>query len=204
MRPVEFPTIYELQDVMKKVVLASLMTVAMGGAFAQVYVGGAVGRTNLDGDCSGTTACDNDGNGYKLYAGYKFTPNLAVEAGYADFGKATATVYSWTYGYLRPEIKSTAPFVVGVVRGNFTPSLAGVARLGLASVDTKVETTQVSTGIKQSDSKTEAQAMFGLALEYGFTKNFKGTVDLDFTKSSEVYGESGNIRMISLGAQYHF
>ena len=131
---------------MKKIVLASLMALAVGGASAQAYVGGSIGMTHLESDCTGTSACDSDDTGYKVYAGYTFTPNLAVEVGYANFGKASAVVSLAPFGNVQGDIKSTAPFLVGVYRGDFTPALAGVARLGIANVDTKVELSQGLSG----------------------------------------------------------
>jgi OOP family OmpA-OmpF porin len=203
---VEFPTIYELQDVvmMKKIVLASLMTVAMGGAFAQVYLGGAIGMTNVNESCDGTTACDRDDTGYKLYAGYKFTPNVAIEAGYADFGKAKLEGYAYGYKF-HAEMKSTAPFLAAAFHADFTPHLNGVARLGLANVESTIDTTLVfNNQALPSQSETKLQPLFGLGLGYSFTKNVKMTLEADFTKTAEFQGESDNMRMISIGAQYSF
>lgn len=185
---------------MKKIVLASLMTMAVGGAFAQAYVGGNVGMSHSDMECgAGFTNCDSDDTGYKLYAGYKITPNIAVEAGYADFGKASATLLGYN-----GELKNSAPFIVGVYRGAFTPNLSGVARLGVANVESKLD-----FGAFGSKSETKIQAMLGLSLEYAFTKQFKGTVDFDATSTNEVEKypvkvSSGTIYLISVGAQYNF
>jgi OOP family OmpA-OmpF porin len=148
---------------------------------------------------SGFTNCDSDDTGYKLYAGYKITPNIAVEAGYIDFGKATATL-----GGAKGELKNSAPFIVGLYRGAFTPSLSGVARLGVANVESELD-----LGAFGSQSETKIQAIVGLGLEYAFTKQFKGTVDFDATSTNEVEkypvrATSGSIYMISIGAQYNF
>lgn len=178
---------------MKKIVLAALVATAAGGAFAQTYLGATVGATHLNADCTGTSSCDNDDTGYKLYGGYKFTPNFAAEAGYISFGKAKATV-----GASNLEIETHAILLALAARGDFMPNLSGVARLGIANVDTKATVAGVG-----STSETKAKAYFGLGLEYAFTKNLKGVVDADFT-DSEVAGSTGAVRMLSIGAQYNF
>jgi len=189
---------------MKKIVLASLMTLAVGGAFAQAYVGGAVGTAHVSESCDYTTSCDRDDIGYKLYAGYKFTPNIAIEAGYADFGKASLEGYVSGFK-VRGDLTSTAPFLVGAFHADFASRLSGVARLGVANVKSTVDTTLLITNTSlPSQSETKLQPLFGLGLGYAVTKNVKVTLDADFTKSAEFQGESDNLRLISIGAQYSF
>ncbi|RTL29281.1 MAG: porin family protein [Burkholderiales bacterium] len=191
---------------MKKLISAAVLLAAVGGASAQVYVGGSVGATNVNADCSGTSDCKNNDTGYKLYVGYKLNPVFSVEAGYINFGKPSATAYVYPYGNIKVDLESSAPFVVGAVRGNFTPELSGVARLGLANMETKLKATQVITSASGSDSKSEIKALFGLGLEYAFTKSFSASVEADFSNTTEVISGmgSGSIRMLSIGGQYHF
>lgn len=188
---------------MKKIVSAVLLALAVGGASAQIYVGGNIGSSHLNVDSSGTTDHKDNDTGYKLYAGYTINKTFAVEAGYLDFGKATATVPS-QFGLLDSKQTTNAPFLVGVARADFTPQLSGVARLGFANVKSTLDVTQVSSGITVSESNTQAKALFGLALEYALTQNIKVSVDADFTNSAEIEGEKGAIRLLSIGARYSF
>ena len=76
---------------MKKIflALAAVSSLAGASAFAETgYIGGAVGQSHFNADCSGTTDCKTNDTGYKLFGGYKFSPNLAGEVNYFDFGKA--------------------------------------------------------------------------------------------------------------------
>jgi OOP family OmpA-OmpF porin len=205
MHLVEFSTVHELRDIfMKKIVLTSLLAMAVGGASAQIYLGGGAGITHVSSDCSGSSACDATDSGYKLYLGYKITENFAIEAGYADLGKASAAGVVNPYGTIRGELTSTAPFLVAVGRYEFLPKFTGVARLGMANVETTFDLTQVATGIKTSKTETDSKVMYGLGLEYAFSKKFSGAVDADFTRTAEVWGESGTVRMISLSGNYSF
>lgn len=86
---------------MKKAILATTLlaaTLGCGSAMAQednptgFYVGGGFGRFNLDVDSVGdfgagvrSAAKDNSGT-WKLFAGYRFMPFLALEAAYVDLG----------------------------------------------------------------------------------------------------------------------
>jgi len=69
--------------------LALLATpAALAGNF---YVGGAIGQTSTDingVNVSGVNVDDSD-TGYKLFGGYSFFRNFAVEAGYVDVGQAS-------------------------------------------------------------------------------------------------------------------
>lgn len=189
---------------MKKIVLASLLALTMGAAYAEGYVGASVGLTNYSIDCAGTETCDNSDSGAKVYAGFAFTPNLAAEIGYLDFGTAKASVYDSHYGVtFALNNKATAITAALAARGAFTPALEGVARLGLAQVKTTMSSSVAGYGHLGSDTETKAKAYFGLALEYAFSKHVKGVASADFTQS-EIYGESASLRMVSAGVQYNF
>jgi len=179
---------------MKKTVLASLLAAASMGAFAQGYLGAGFGVSHLNIDCEGTTSCDTSDTGYKVYGGYKFAPMFAVELGYLDFGKAKLAGFGTNYyGYsylVNGDVKVSA----------FT--LAGVARLGVANVNTKAAASVYGTEY-YNESETKAKLYYGLGLEFAFNKNIKGVVSADFTQS-ELSGEKGDVRLIGIGVQYDF
>ncbi|MDW7748882.1 outer membrane beta-barrel protein [Halomonas sp.] len=83
---------------------AALAGLVASPAFAQSYqynpvegpyLGAGIGHASLDNDSldqlddAGYSTDDSD-TGYKLFAGYQFNPNFAVEASYLDFGEFTA------------------------------------------------------------------------------------------------------------------
>lgn len=176
-----------------------------GSAFAQVYIGAGAGLTNYAVDCDGAESCDTTSSGGKVYAGYAFTPNVAAEIGYLDFGKAKTSGYVNYYGswyLLHVDLKSTAVTAAVALRAALSPSLSGVARFGVSQ--TKVTSQVYSGGAHAPDeSQTKTKPYVGLGLEYGFTKNVKGTLSADFTQG-EVEGDSGSLRMVGVGLQYNF
>lgn len=180
---------------MKKMMVATLMALLAGGASAQVYIEGSFGSTNLDADCAGTTSCDKSGTGAKLVVGYSVNPNVAVEAGYVNFGEAKASVYA-----ADARFKSNAFYIGGAGRGQFTTNFWGVARLGLAQVETKID-----RNFGGSNSKSKANALFGLGVEYNLNPKFKITGGVDFTQSPIAdNNETATLRLLSIGAQYNF
>lgn len=188
---------------MKKTLLSLLTLSALtlcATAQAQGYVGLGVGATHLNSDCSGTTSCDNNGTGFKLFGGYKYTPSIAGELVYLDFGKAKASIPDFG-GPVSGEIKTSALGLGVAFMGPFSPDWSGVARLGIARVKAKVTASQGS--LSASDSENSTQAYFGLGVGYALSK--AATIDLsaDFSKS-KFAGESGNVRIVGIGFTYGF
>lgn len=192
---------------MKKIMLATLMAVVAGGASAQVYLEGAFGSSNLEVDCTGASRCEKSGTGAKLIGGYTVNPNIAVEVGYVNFGDAKFAGYTTVprlgYGYADVTYKSTAFYIGGAARGELVRGLWGVARLGLAQVETKADVRFGS--LAGSTSDTGANALFGLGLEYAVVPKFKVTAGVDFTQSPIAEGNTtATLRLLSIGAQYKF
>ncbi len=98
---------------------------AVSAAQAQVagtglYVGGSVGQSKWKGgDFPGL---DSSKVGGKLYAGYEFTPNLALELGYTEFGR---------FKYTGSSIKANGLWVDAVGKLPFTEKFSGLARVGV-------------------------------------------------------------------------
>jgi len=184
---------------MKKIVLAiaALTSFAASSAFAQnYYVGGSVGSSHANIDCTGATNCSNNSTGYKIFGGYKFTPNLAGELTYFDLGKVHATVAPDTLN-----IKTTG-FGIGVAGFvDFAPQWKGVGRLGIAQNSTKVELT--GGPVTGSDTDNNTQAYLGLGVSYEIQKNLTLDGTLDFTRL-KYSTESANVRVLSVGLTYAF
>ena len=164
---------------------------------AQGYAVVSAGSSDLNADCSGTTTCDNSGTGFKLLGGYKFTPNMAAEFGYFDFGKATATL-----GALSAENKNSAIGGGVAFHQNIATNWPLVARLGIASVKTTISSSIPGFG-SASDSESNIALYGGLGIGYRVSPTMSIDGAWDFSKSK--YGdESGNISVLSLGLTFWF
>jgi hypothetical protein len=181
--------------------LAAMATLALAGAAqAQGFAGFAAGQTRLSADCSGTVSCDNSGNGFKVYGGYKFSSAVGVELNYFDFGKAKASIIDMGTP-MSAEIKTTALGVGVVVGGEFAPGWMAHARLGAAAVKTKVDGT--AGGRSGSDKDSSTQAYYGADIGYAFGKSVALVGSIDFSKSKYA-GESGNVRLVGIGLRAAF
>lgn len=182
---------------MNKIALAAALLALATSASAQLtnkaYIGGAFGPSHLEADC-GVFSCDNNDTGYKLYAGYKVHPQIAIEGGYIDFGKSNVSLGPVGVGSLAAD-----GFLVNAAgRLALTRELTGVGRLGLAFIDAKAS--GLPYGNRTDDTTS---AYLGLGLEYSFNKNVRASASADFT-TAEINGDERTVRLLSVGLQYDF
>lgn len=190
---------------MKKHVLLAAAALALSGAVsAQTYATVSFGSSNIKLDCGNPQpqVCDKSDTAFKLLGGYKFTPNVAVEAGYMSFGKAK----------IRDAGDSLDVGVTGFgVGAAFHQDLSAnwnfVARLGLAQMKTKLDASIAGLG-SAGDSDSNAQLYGGLGVGYKINKQVSIDGAWDFTKGK--YNKngadlgSGNVNALSIGLTFAF
>lgn len=185
------------------VVLLGLLVCAVEAAMAQVYVGGAAGRVSVDLDCSGiVVSCETSDSGYKVFAGYGFSPNLSVEAAYLDLGTTSTVIRSGPRipGTGRTSFTETAKgygvYVVGALYPVERVALFG--KLGLASVDVKYE-----EAFGRSSSETTTGLAFGLGASFALTKNLSIRAEWDrFTAT--YFFEERDVDLLTAGMKISF
>jgi hypothetical protein len=145
------------------------------------YVSMSAGPSRANVDCTDTTQCDRSSTAAKILVGYRFIPNLAVEASYSYLGKATASA-SADGDTASASIKgqSLGLGIAGLLPFGANNDWTGIARVGIASNRTHVDASL--NGISGSDSETHAEPYFGLGLDYAFTPSFAAGVAWDTTK----------------------
>lgn len=178
----------------KKIAFAAVAACALTtatAASAQVFVTGSIGPSRASLDCSGTDSCKNGGTGLILMGGYRFTPNVAVEAGYLDFGKARASVSG-----IRADLKTTG-WGAGLAFQQDLPQDWRVGlRLGVASMQGKISL----LGVSDSEHTTEAYAGFFGGYKLTPVLSIDGRVDFSRGK----YVDGYTVRLFSIGATYGF
>jgi OmpA-OmpF porin, OOP family len=129
------------------------------------YVGAGVGQSKARDWCSGAGAlgvsCDDKKTAWKAFGGYQITPNFAVEAGYANLGKFTATLGAET-----EEAKVTAWEASLLAGAPLMERLGVFGRLGLYRAHVKDSDNIAGTFEHDNNDFT-----FGLGLSYDFTRN---------------------------------
>lgn len=106
-----------------------------------------------------------------------FTPNLGIEGGWVDLGKAKGSAEIGaieTEGGLIPltgsvELKSSGPFLAGIAAAPIgNASVFG--KLGLANL--KSEASVSIFGVSDSTSTRHTDVFYGIGAGYNFTRNF--------------------------------
>ena len=221
-----------LENNMKKIVktigvLGLVGCAAMNSAYAASddsfwYVGGNLGksRTKIDDDkiisalqSSGlpSTISDTDRDtAFKLFGGYKFNKNFAVEGGYFDLGK-----FSYTATTLAPALPGTLNGSARISGLNidavgflpFTEKFSAFARLGLNYAQVKdsfSSTGAVATPANGSPSKDSANYKIGLGVQYDLTESLAMRVEAERYRVDDAIGNKGDVDMYSLGLVYRF
>jgi OOP family OmpA-OmpF porin len=185
---------------LKMVFIAAVALAASAAAQAQFYVGGNVGLGRVDVDCSDIPDCDKTAVGFKAYGGYRFDNGWAVEGGYFDWGKATASDSG-----LSLDVKSTG-FGVGLAYFlPLTEQWTGVFRFGGMQNRGRLDATDGTVSV--GESKNEIFAYGGLGLAYRLTPQLAITAEADFSRTRWCFDgecESANVQLYSIGLRYSF
>jgi OOP family OmpA-OmpF porin len=172
---------------MKKVIVGSLIALLAGVAHASPYVTGSFGTSTVD-ICDDFDNCDDGSTGFKILGGYKFTPNIAVEAGYFNFGKATVD---------GDTLKATGLGIGGAFHYDTGSDFVVFGRLGVADMEAKA-----SSGT-ESLSESSSQLYGGIGLGYKLSANSTIDASYDFSKIEIVENEF-DVHMFSVGLTFSF
>lgn len=190
---------------MKKV-LSSLISMAFITTMSapiladDFYVGIGAGEAKFKDSCSGlddigvVNSCDDNDTAWKLYGGYQFNSNFAVEAFYADFGENSATVtVSGTPVTATAEVSSLGIVGVGILPVSDNIDL--FAKVGLYRWDADVKST-----VGFSDDDDGVDVMFGLGASYAVTEHLKARVEWEHFSDVDADG----IQLLSAGLAFSF
>ncbi len=156
-----------------------------------------------------TTTSINDDNhhfGYKLFAGYKFNQNFALEGGYFDLGRFGFTAITLPAGTLHGDTRIRGLNVDAVGMLPFTENFSGFVRLGVDYVQAKdnFNGTGFVTVIEPNPSKNQLSYKFGLGLQYDFTARFGMRLEAERYRINPAVGNKGDINLFSIGALMRF
>lgn len=202
--------------------LVALSAIASSSAVADDagwYVGTNIGqsRAKIDdpGIASGllgagfaTTAITDDDRrlGFKLFGGYQFNRNFALEGGYFDLGKFGFTASTVPVGTLRGDIKLKGVNLDAVGILPFSPKFSGFGRVGLNYADAK--DTFAGTGsvnvTAPNRGKRAANYKFGVGLEYDFIESLGMRAEAERYRINDAVGNKGDINLLSVGLVYRF
>lgn len=175
--------------------IAAALMLFNAGARAEtgLYFGGSVGQSAIDipvADQVQTLAFDEEDFAWKAYGGFNFgliVLDLAVEAGYVDFGGPSGDVLG-----SQVEVDANGFSAFGVIGQNFGP-LGVFAKVGMISWDADVSVDSFRSSSDGTDPAYGIGAKFGLA-------------SLDVRAEYEIFDidDAEDLTMISVGLVWSF
>jgi len=166
---------------------------AASQAYAQekFYAGAGVGSSSIDESIAAglidSGPVDGKSNGFKVFGGYRFNPNLAVELALVNLGKAS---YSGTFlgdPVTGGQVKVSGLNASAVALYPVNPGFELFAKAGLFAWNAKASDT--TGGVPFSAKDDGASLSLGIGANYYFTKNVGARIewehfDLDEAKAS--------------------
>jgi OmpA-OmpF porin, OOP family len=192
------------------ITVAILAAAAACPAWSQetgAYLGASIGQVEHKEGCEGVSiSCDQKDSSWRVFGGYQFNRNLAVELGYADLGESNASgVQSGVNVSASAEV--TAWDVSAIGSFPLLDKLFAYGRAGIYLADTEVSATGTLAGFSRSLSESESNTglVLGLGLKYEFLRSF--AVRAEWKRYFEVgggeVGES-DVDTLSVGVLYRF
>jgi len=161
---------------------------------------------NLLGSGLSTSSITNDDSdtGYKLFAGYKFNKNFALEGGYFDLGKFGFTATTAGPGTLNGSIKLQGINLdaVGIVPVSQAFSLFGRAGVNYAQARDSFSGSGPVNVSNPSPSKNDTNYNFGLGLQYDLNKSVGMRLEAERYRVNDAVGNRGDIDLFSAGLVY--
>lgn len=197
--------------------LCSVMALVPAASAAESgwYVGANLGVAQADIDTGrigrelagagfaiGTVSAENTHAGGKLFAGYQFHRNFAVEGGYVDLGRFTYVATTTApAGVLNGKMRRQGASVDLVGSLPITNAFSALGRAGL--VYTSVRDTLTGTGgvvvPYPNPGKADTSVKFGLGIQYDLSKTVGLRGEVERYQISDTAGNVGTIQMYTAG-----
>jgi OOP family OmpA-OmpF porin len=164
-------------------------------------------RNLLSGGFTGVSILDDDRDaGYKLYGGYQFNRNFAIEGGYFDLGKFGFTATTVPAGTLNGSIKLRGFNLDAVGILPITEKFSALGRVGLNYAEARdhFSGTGAVTVSNPNPSKRDTNYKYGLGVQYAFTESLAMRVEAERYRIDDAVGNKGDVDLISLGLLYRF
>ncbi|MBY0409429.1 MAG: outer membrane beta-barrel protein, partial [Burkholderiaceae bacterium] len=182
------------------------------------YVGGSVGATRADfgnnainnqfvgqGFRVNSSSTDNTSTGGKVFGGYQFSPNFALEGGYFDLGRFNYSGITSGGNYsgdtrprgLNLDLVGTLPL---------TDRFSVLGRVGAAYARTQdnFSSTGFSPAVAGNRSRNDTSVKYGVGLQYAITEALSLRAELERYRISDPIRNRSNVDMASIGLVYRF
>jgi OOP family OmpA-OmpF porin len=159
------------------------------------YAGASVGTTKLSDDAFDNSGIDIDDTdtGFKIFGGYSFNDNFAVELSWFDLGEVTGRDAGDSFSVGVSGLNASA---VGRLPLSETFSLFG--KLGFASYDLDAHVNLAGIG-SGSDSQSETDLTYGVGGALSFGGQWEVRLEWE-----AINVDNGDANMLSVGGMYRF
>jgi OOP family OmpA-OmpF porin len=183
------------------------------------YIGGNFGRTTSSindqrivntllapGFTATSIGNDDRDTGFKIFGGYAFNRNIAIEAGYFNLGRFSynaTTLPAGTFGG-SSKFSGVNLDLVGTVPLGEHFSVFG--RIGATYGETRnsfFETGAVNV-LRPNSHNRGGNYKFGAGLEYDFNHSFGVRAEAERYRVDDAIGDRGHVDLLSLGLVYRF
>lgn len=176
-----------VSELNKRLIGVALLAGGMTVAHAEgLYLGGSIGTPNYSSSINGIGGGGGgDGTGLKLYGGYQWTPNFAVEGGLFSLGRSSDVMGS---------VKARGAYLDGVGSYAFAPKWSVLGSLGVAQA--RFSTTQ------GNDSSPALK--LGAGLQYDLTQQVALRLQYDRYHFTNAFGAKPNVGAYTFGVKVGF
>ena len=201
----------------------AVCAVMVSTASAQWYAGGNLGQSRINYNSSqlsadlaaagitGTGSVTNTDVGGKLFVGYQFNENFALEGGYFNMGRFASINGTFTApapgGTFSATIKGQGVNLDAVGLLPFNNGFSILGRLGAAYFETKADATATTAGFAGYSNATSGKLVpaLGIGLQYDFTKSVAGRLEVQrYIKVGNNNTGSGDVDFYSAGIAVKF
>lgn len=180
------------------------------------YLGGNIGQSRAKIDDEHITpylpgrvsiSDDNTDTAYKLFGGYQFNKNFAVEGGYFNLGEFGYTATTVPAGTLNGNIKLQGLNLDAVGMLPLADKFSVFGRLGLIYAQAKDHFSSsgvVATPTDPNPSKNAWNYKAGLGVQYDFNESLGMRLEAERYRVDDAVGNTGDINMYSVGLVYRF
>lgn len=164
-------------------------------------------RNLLSRGFTGVSILDDDRDtGYKLYGGYQFNRNFALEGGYFDLGKFGFTATTVPAGTLNGNIKLRGFNLDAVGILPITEKFSALGRVGLNYAEARdhFSGTGAVNVSNPNPSKRDTNYKYGLGVQYAFTESLALRVEAERYRINDAIGNKGDVDLVSVGLLYRF
>lgn len=183
------------------------------------YVGGNIGRSKakiddkditaqlLGGGFTSASIKDDDRDtGYKVFGGYRFNQNFALEGGYFDLGEFGFKATTVPAGTLRGNIKLKGVNLDAVGILPLTEKFSAFGRIGVNYARARDSFTGTGAVVVSDPhpSERDTNYKYGLGLQYDFTESLGVRAEAERYRINDAVGNKGDIDLFSVGLVYRF